>query len=114
VGNERSRAGGARPFDCEPDAPLIRPSASDAAAFGILGPQLQGGDDRARRSLGRAVEALNHSLQATRRLIFGLRPPGTVPMCGTWPRREVGSAAILHLRFACGPPVFHSRSMRDN
>jgi signal transduction histidine kinase len=37
--------------------------------------RLPDGDDRTRRSLGRAGEALNHSLQATRRLIFGLRPP---------------------------------------
>jgi signal transduction histidine kinase len=37
--------------------------------------RLPDGDDRVRRSLDRAVEALNHSLQATRRLIFGLRPP---------------------------------------
>jgi signal transduction histidine kinase len=37
--------------------------------------RLADGDDRTRRSLGRAGEALNHSLQATRRLILGLRPP---------------------------------------
>jgi hypothetical protein len=63
--------------------------------------RLPDGEDRTRRSLGRAGEALNHSLQATRRLILGCARPCWTPRA--WSPRSTSSSARSPWRPACKP-----------